>query len=170
MLASVTLFAALLVPSYHAQPEELSPQKALSKLSFLTASYEGTTTFTLGGGEIKAPTTTKGEAAIKGTYVEVKINYDLNGVASEARMLVTYVPAEKLYKSWWFDSISPSVVAQTGKLQNGTLVLESEAYPSGEVIRSTWKPTSNGMSATVASGTNGKFSTIVDSVLTKSKL
>ena len=163
------LLAATLTPIGSTTLDSPTTQEALKKLDFLTGSYEGSTTFTINGSNVKAPTRTKGESAIKDSYVEVKINYNLSGVQSEARMLITYVPAEKLYKSWWFDSISPSVVSQSGKLVGDSLVLETEPNVSGEIVRSTWKPASNGMAAIVESGSKDKFTTLVDSILTRAK-
>ena len=142
---TTTLVASLLFGAALAGSQQAIDTDQMAKISFFNGIFQGDSKLNAGGTEITAPTKAQGKLALKGRYYEVDLEYMIPGMPTDGKVIITYDSAVKLYRSWWFDSLSSTPIVQTGKFEAGSLVLLSEPTAIGggatmAIVRTTWKP------------------------------
>lgn len=141
----------------------------MDKISFLAGSFSGEATFAIGAQKVKAPTTAKGSLTMGGKFYEINVKYEIPGMPTEGKAMISYDPAKKTYNGWWFDGSNPGTIKQSADLKGDKLVLltKNEDSPGGILVRTTWKKSEKGVHCTVEMKPGDSWTTMVDLELTK---
>lgn len=159
MLASLS--AISLTFSVQSQASE---KAAMDKAKFLVGTFKGEATFTMGPDEVKVPTTGKGALVMGGQFYEVNLKYEIPGMPTEGKAMVSYDATKKVYNGWWFDGSNPGTIKQSAEFAGDALVFltKNEDSMGGVLVRTTWKPTAKGVKCTVEMKPGDAWATMVD--------
>lgn len=172
---TATLAAFMLIGTMPASSQEAVDTEKMAKISFINGMFQGESVLNAGSTEIKAPTKAQGKPVLKGRYYEVAIQYEIPGMPTDGKIMVAYDSALKVYKSWWFDSLSATPIIATGKFEAANLVFTSEPTAIGggattAIVRTTWKPSGPNLAYEVEFKTNDTWTTMVKVNLARAQI
>lgn len=123
----------------------------MEKAKFLVGSFKGNSVFNMGAEKVNAPTTAKGSLTIGGRYYEVNVKYEIPGMPTDGKAMISYDSVKKVYNGWWFDAQSSDTLRQEGKFVGDSLVFVTKAGDemNGMLVRTSWKPTTKGVQCTI---------------------
>jgi hypothetical protein len=169
MQSAIASLACLLAlsPSFSAQPA--NDAAAMKKAKFLVGSFKGNSVFTMGAQMVNAPTTAKGSLTMGGRFYEVNFTYEIAGMATDGKAMISYDSAMKVYNGWSFNSQRSDSIRQEGRFVGDSLVLVTKAGDemNGRLVRTSWKPTSKGIQCTVETKSGDDWTTMAVVDLTK---
>lgn len=166
--AAFFAFMAAISPTFsiQVQPDE---KAAMDKIKFMLGSFTGESIFTMGPDKVKVPTTAAGAVVMAGRFCELNIKYEIPGMLTEGKSMISYDAATKTYTGWWFDGTNSGTIKQSGQFVGDSLVFltKTEDAVHGVLVRTTWKPTAKGAKCTVEMKPGDAWTTMVDVELLK---
>lgn len=148
--------------------------KEMEACKDMVGTWSGEMTMFMGPESMKSKDTMVCAMVMGGRYMEAKHTIEMPGMGTmEGRQLMTYSEKEKMYVSWWFDSMESDAMVQKGKMEGKKLVLVSEpiemaGMPGKSVFRSTyWGEGSKGNFLMESKGEDGKWNKMIEAVYTK---
>lgn len=124
-----------------AQTHDLKPAEAMQNLAFLKGNWVGKQDFNTGGPAMVGDATNRIEEAIGGRYLAEMLSTTLPGrKPSDTRHFLSYDPAAKLYRAWWFTDTSVGPMEFEGSVDGKKLTLISKpTAPAGNVMRAIYQ-------------------------------
>jgi hypothetical protein len=141
MRALLALVALALSTLLCAQTHDLKPAEAMQSLGFLKGNWTGKQDFNTGGAAMVGEATNRIEEAIGGRYLAEMLSTTLPGrKATDTRHFISYDPAAKAFRAWWFTDTSVGPMEFEGAVDGKKLTLISKpTAPAGNVMRAIYQ-------------------------------
>lgn len=129
MKKTLTIATLALCYASYAQMPDMAPPKEMANLNWLLGTWTGNQEYSMGEPGAKPE---KGSAkitfkkALGGRFINGDHDMMMMGMKMTGTAMLTYDPSKKVWREYWFDSMTPEVLAFTGGPVNGEYVLTSE--------------------------------------------
>lgn len=173
-LICLSFVVACVSNAFTQDPSTYATPKEVSQLDWMLGNYGGSMKFTMpGASPIDTKCNIKAGKTLGGRFVQSAVSYDLMGMKAEGMQLLTYDPAIKKFRGWWFDSMTSEGMEMDGTLSDGTLVMVSKPMNIPGMglatYRATWKKASEKVVAfTMESKDGDKWVVIIEGKFEKS--